>query len=424
MDARIAIVAALVIDDDEFTRKTIARALGKLGVATIYEAANGEEALICLAGTDSVDLIICDLNMPEVDGIETLRRLAEINSQARIILASSADPRVLRSAKQMALGFGLLTLQTIAKPITVAKLREAIAAPFPLASFRSAPAPVSITTDEFQRALAAQELLAHYQPKVAFATRAMVGAEALVRWNHPVHGLLSPSVFLPLAQQMGKLDELTDGVLAKAIAQCAAWQLHGIITSVSVNLPIVSLLSRELPARIDKILAAHSVSPSQLTLEVTEDGWLQQEAVAREVLTRLRVRGFGLSIDDFGTGYSTLQQLLHAPFNELKLDQSFVSKALEDEESRIVLSSSIVMAHQLKLEVVAEGIENAAQWRILADLGCDVAQGFYVARPMPGDQLPAWKAGWDASKANHYETCSENTTSPIQSSGIRSASYS
>jgi EAL domain-containing protein (putative c-di-GMP-specific phosphodiesterase class I) len=397
MDARIAIIAALVIDDDEFTRKTIARALGKLGAATIYEAANGEEALTCLAGTDAVDLIICDLNMPEVDGIETLRRLAEINSQARIILASGADPRVLRSAKQMALGLGLLTVQTMAKPITVAKLREALAAPCPRASSRIAPATVNITTDEFRRALAAQELLAHYQPKVAFATRAMVGAEALVRWNHPVHGLLSPSVFLPLAQQMGKLDELTDGVLAKAIAQCAAWQLHGIITSVSVNLPIVSLMSRELPVRIDKILAAHSVSPSQLTLEVTEDGWLQQEAVAREVLTRLRVRGFGLSIDDFGTGYSTLQQLLHAPFNELKLDQSFVSKALEDEESRIVLSSSIVMAHQLKLEVVAEGIENAAQWRVLADLGCDVAQGFYVARPMPGDQLPAWKAEWDAA---------------------------
>jgi EAL domain-containing protein (putative c-di-GMP-specific phosphodiesterase class I) len=328
-------------------------------------------------------------------------------------VAIGTHPKQLwsRHFRRAALGFGLHTLQTIAKPITVAKLREAIAAPCPRASFRSAPATVNITTDEFQRALAAQELLAHYQPKVAFSTRAMVGAEALVRWKHPVHGLLSPSVFLPLAQKMGKLDELTDGMLAKAIAQCATWQLHGIITSVSVNLPIVSLLSRELPARIDKILAAHSVGPSQLTLEVTEDGWLQQQAVAREVLTRLRVRGFGLSIDDFGTGYSTLQQLLHAPFNELKLDQSFVSKALEDEESRIVLSSSIVMAHQLKLEVVAEGIENAAQWRLLADLGCDVAQGFYVAvrcraiscqrgrpdgtplRRRPTDVRPAFVAG-------------------------------
>jgi EAL domain-containing protein (putative c-di-GMP-specific phosphodiesterase class I) len=151
---------------------------------------------------------------------------------------------------------------------------------------------------------------------------------------------------------------------------------------------MVSLLSRELPGRIGAILAAHGLAPSQLTLEVTEDGWLQQEAVARETVTRLRVHGFGLSIDDFGTGYSTHQQLLNAPFNELKLDQSFVSKALDDPESRIVLESTIRMAHQLELEVVAEGVETREQWSLLADLGCDVAQGYLVARPCRATLCP------------------------------------
>jgi EAL domain-containing protein (putative c-di-GMP-specific phosphodiesterase class I) len=396
MDGLATSFAALVIDDDAFTRQTIARMLAGLGATTTYEAANGTEALERLGRTETVDIIICDLNTPEVDGIETLRRIGELNRRARIVLASAADPRVLRSARETAAGFGLGTVQTLAKPLTAAKLRAALVEPHPRLSRHRAGSAAAITTDEFQRGLAAQELIAHYQPKVALADRTLRGTEALVRWKHPILGLISPNVFLPLAQQAGKLEELTDIVLATAIAQCAAWQVQGIVTSVSVNLPIVSLLSRELPARIDKILGNHSVSPGQLTLEVTEDGWLQQQAVAREVLTRLRVRGFGLSIDDFGTGYSTHQQLLHAPFSEMKLDQSFIAKALEDEESRVVLSSSIAMAHQLKIEVVAEGIETAAQWRLLAALGCDVAQGFFVAHPMPGDQLLGWKAGWDA----------------------------
>ena len=388
--------SALVIDDDAFTRTTTVHALRKIGATATFEAANGAEALSLLGEQTTVDVIICDLNMPEVDGVETLRRLAEHNRDARIILASGADSRVLRAAREAATGFGLPRVQTMAKPVTVAKLREAILEAGPELSPRHVGQAVTITIEELERGLAGPELIAYYQPKVAFGDRRLVGTEALVRWKHPTYGLLSPNAFLPLAQASGRLEELTERVLAKAIAQCAAWRRQGVMTGISVNLPIISLQSRELPARIDAILAEHAVEPGQLTLEVTEDGWLQQQSIAREVVTRLRVRGFGLSIDDFGTGYSTHQQLLNAPFNELKLDQSFVGKALVDSESRIVLASSIAMAHQLELEVVAEGIETQAQWELLAELGCDVAQGYLVARPMPGDQLVAWKSRWDA----------------------------
>ncbi|HEV2678354.1 MAG TPA: EAL domain-containing response regulator [Aliidongia sp.] len=389
--------SALVIDDDAFTRTTTVRALKAIGAEVTYQAANGAEALSLLGWQTTIDVIICDLNMPEVDGLETLRRLAEHNRHSRIILASGADSRVLRAAREAALAFGLPTVQTMAKPVTVAKLREAIVEPRPERSLFHVGPTVAITIEELERGLAAPELIAYYQPKVSFQTRQLTGTEALVRWKHPTHGLLSPAAFLPLVQAADKLEALTELVLVTAIAQCAAWRRCGVTTVVSVNLPIVSLLSRALPARIDAILAEHAVEPSQLTLEVTEDGWLQQQSVAREVGTRLRVRGFGLSIDDFGTGYSTHQQLLSAPFNELKLDQSFVSKAVVDAESRIVLASSIAMAHKLDLEVVAEGVETQAQWDLLAELGCDVAQGYLVARPMPGDQLVAWKAAWDAA---------------------------
>jgi len=397
MECPVAAFAALVIDDDAFTRKTTALVLKKLGAATVHEACNGEEALALLGAPTIVDVILCDLTMPEVDGVETLRRLAEHHRSARVILASGADARVLRAAREMGLAFGLPTVQIVAKPVTVAKLREAIAEPSPAPAGRIGGPGTRITIDELERGLAAAELIAYYQPKVSFATGRLVGVEALVRWKHPVYGVLSPFAFLPLAQRAGKLEELTDLVLETATAQCAAWQAEGIIAGVSVNLPMVSLLSRELPGRIGAILAAHGLAPGQLTLEVTEDGWLQQEAIARETVTRLRVHGFGLSIDDFGTGYSTHQQLLNAPFNELKLDQSFVGKALDDPESRIVLESTIRMAHQLDLEVVAEGVETRAQWALLADLGCDVAQGYLVARPMPGCELSAWKAAWEVA---------------------------
>jgi EAL domain-containing protein (putative c-di-GMP-specific phosphodiesterase class I) len=397
MDVQVAAFDALVIDDDEFARNTTVRALGKVGAATTYGAATGAEALAMLGDIKSVDLIICDLNMPGIDGVETLRRLSARNRTARIILVSSADPRVMRSAKEMAAGFGLLDVQTMAKPLTVAKLREAIGEPRPEAAGHRVSFAASVDIEEFHRGLTSDELTVYYQPKVSFSSRRLVGAEALVRWVHPIHGMLPPGVFLPVAERGGKLEQMTDFVLRAAVAQCAAWQQEGVTTGISVNLPVVSLLSRDLPNEIERILADHSLDPDRLTLEVTEDGWLQQKSVAREVLTRLRLRGFGLSIDDYGTGYSTPQQLLSAPFSEMKLDQSFVRKSLVDDESRIVLTSSILLAHELKLAVVAEGVETADQWRLLEGLGCDEAQGYLIARPMPGELLPVWLQKWGAA---------------------------
>ena len=392
--------SALVADDDEFSRRTAVRMLRLLGAGDVIEASDGDQALLHANARDgALDLVVCDLRMPQLDGIETLRGLAASHRSALFVLASATDSRLLRSARAMATTFGIESLGTIEKPVTMQKLRDIFASAedksaAPLVAQVQAPAFTGFTADDLARALAGGEFIAHFQPKVALGTRQVVGAEALARWHHPTHGILAPNQFMSGLQQSGLMGELTDVVIAQALTCCAGWNRAGLDLQVSVNLPVSLLIERDAPQRLEALAKHHCVAPEQLTLEVTEDGWLRQESVAREVLTRLRLRGFGLAIDDFGTGYSSVQQLLDAPFSEMKLDQSFVRAAPQDEEAAAVIASSVSLAHRLGMQVVAEGAETEAHWAHLAQAGCDFVQGYVVARAMPAGAFADWLAAW------------------------------
>lgn len=390
----------LVVDDDAFTRETTRRIVQRLGARTVLEAADGAEALLRFNEAPSIDLILCDLDMPGVDGIETLRILAARNPRARIILLSAADSRVLRSARETAAAFGLPPLLALQKPLTAAQLRDALAVEQEATSTDPSKVHSPATSADLFRGLEHGEFRPYYQPKVDMRTREPAGFEALVRWHHPIHGVLSPASFLGLAQDTGQIAALTDVMLELAVRDCVQWHRRGLQAGVSVNLPVPALSDRDLPNRLLHIVERQGLAPSSLTLEITEDGWLEQSETAREVLTRIRMRGFGLSIDDYGTGFSTAQQLLHAPFSELKIDQSFIRPMLDDEESAIVVASTILLAHRLKLKVVAEGVEDARLWSQLVRMGCDQAQGYYVARPLPAEQIAAWLTGWMQAKGS------------------------
>ncbi len=393
--------AALVVDDDDFSRRTAMRILQKLGAGSVAEAADGNEALRqATTGEPALDLIVCDLKMPQRDGIETLRGIAAANLSALIVLASGADARVLRSARDMAATFGLRSLRAIEKPVTMQKFRDIFADVAASGAVTAVSRPAraihaAITADEISAGLERDEFAAYFQPKVHMASRRVVGAEALVRWAHPQFGLLSPAAFFAALKTPRLFDALTEAMFEKSVRRCAALARAGLKLAISVNLPVTCLSDRDLPQRFEEVAHRHGVDPDHIILEVTEDGWLQNESIAREILTRLRVIGFHLSIDDFGTGYSTVQQLLQAPFCEMKIDQCFVRSAPDDLESAIVLKSSVALAHSLKLSVVGEGAETLSHWNMLASAGCDVVQGYFVARPMPGDELQDWIAAWN-----------------------------
>jgi diguanylate cyclase (GGDEF)-like protein len=247
------------------------------------------------------------------------------------------------------------------------------------------------TMEELRTALSADELVVHLQPQVSLTDERVVGVEALVRWNHPVRGLLSPAELLPAAEQAGLLRPLTDTVLELALTATARWWRHARVP-VSVNLSAANVNDLDLPSKVAAALHRHGLPPEALTLELVEDTLMADPERGREVLAELRRLGVRTSIDDYGTGYSSLAYLRHLPADELKLDRTLTFDVGTDPRAAAIVEHTVALAHALGLRLVAEGIEDAETGAALARLGCDVAQGFAIARPMPVEDFLRWLA--------------------------------
>jgi diguanylate cyclase (GGDEF)-like protein len=251
------------------------------------------------------------------------------------------------------------------------------------------------TTDRLQlvgdlrRAVAQNELELYFQPKVDLAGR-VVGAEALARWNHPKRGFVPPDVFIPLAEHTGLIRQLTSRVIDVALAQCRAWQDDGLDLAIAVNLSARDLLDLNLPDEVAALLEQHGVRPDLLELEITESSIIDQPARSIAVLDRLFEMGINLAIDDFGTGYSSLTYLQRLPVKTLKIDRSFVTRLRTNEADANIVRSTIDLGHNIGLVVVAEGVEDQDSFEQLATMGCDIAQGYHIARPMPADKFQGW----------------------------------
>jgi diguanylate cyclase (GGDEF)-like protein len=243
---------------------------------------------------------------------------------------------------------------------------------------------------ELRSGITRNELELHYQPKVRLSDKTVVGVEALVRWQHPEHGLMAPDEFIPLAEHTGLIRPLTLQVIATALDQCAQWRKDGLELGIAVNLSPRNLLDPDLPRQIKQLLDERNIPPNLLELEITENTIMADPKRAREVLMRLDAMRVWLAVDDFGTGYSSLSYLKQLPVTTLKVDRSFVMSMESDEDDAVIVRSTIALGRNLGLRVVAEGVESESALNELRDLGCDFAQGFHLSRPLPADELEAW----------------------------------
>ena len=253
----------------------------------------------------------------------------------------------------------------------------------------SSPARLALVAS-LRQAVGAAALEVYVQPKADLGTRAITGVEALARWTDPVRGPVPPDEFIPLAERSGLILQLTDVILERAITGCAGWQSEAPGIGVAVNLSARSLRDDNLDEQIGRLLRRYGLPADLLTLEITESSVMADPANTLGLLNRLRRRGIHLSIDDFGTGYSSLSYLRRLPVQEVKIDRSFVHRMDEDPENAAIVQSILQLAKALDLRVVAEGVEEDAEWRLLAELGCDVAQGYLLAHPMPVAEFGAW----------------------------------
>jgi diguanylate cyclase (GGDEF)-like protein len=251
---------------------------------------------------------------------------------------------------------------------------------------------------DLQRAVGAGELRLFLQPKIALASGELVGAEALLRWQHPTRGMVPPLDFIPFAEQTGFIRHLTAWVIGEILRISPQLASAGHALSLAVNLSTRDLMDLELPDKIAAQLARFSVPPHALKLEITESAIMDDPSRAESVLDRLHGMGLPLSIDDFGTGYSSLAYLKRLPVKELKIDRSFVMHLDREDGDHKIVRSTIDLAHTLDLEVVAEGVENLAIWRVLQSMGCDLAQGYFVSRPLPADQFETWARDWPSRR--------------------------
>ena len=339
------------------------------------------------------DIILLDLNMPDVDGIEVIRTLSDKKCMSRVILISGHDKGVLHSAEQLAQAHSVNVVASLSKPIQITGLQDVIknmSQDVPAAETVRENPGLLPSLDELRIAIANDQLVLHYQPQIDIITGELKGVEALVRWQHPDRGLIYPDLFISLAEENNLIGDLTSKVIALSMEQNRLWKNEGLDIRVSVNISAENITSLTLPEQLSDMLENTSLNPASLTLEITESALMGELVTSLEILTRLRMKGFGLSIDDFGTGYSSLSQLHRIPFTELKIDQSFIMKMETDDEAKAIVKTCIILGHELNMEVVAEGVETQEILDIIKDLKCDVAQGYHIARPMPHDKLLEW----------------------------------
>lgn len=389
----------LILDDDPSVGQTIELIAKAAGLETRFTSS--PDTFFRLVDEWQPDHLAIDLVMPDMDGVEVLARLAKRSCPARIIVTSGVDHRVLDAAGRSATERGLNIVGVLPKPFMPSALRRMFATPSASGVSPEAFAPRQpgqamaaggnylIQPHDIQAGLDGNQFFPVYQPKISCFSGQLVGFEALMRWRHPQLGMVPPDKFIGCAENSGLVDALTQRMFDLSLEWFA--QYYG---STSVRLAInISARSRLDDVFVEDIIGRCrkcGLAPGQLIFELTETSAMEDPVASLDLLTRMRMKGIHLSIDDLGTGFSSLLQLVRLPFSELKVDKSFVITASQSSESRQVVQAIVGLGQSLGIQSTAEGVEDRETLQFLRDIGCNFAQGFYIARPMPADEAARW----------------------------------
>jgi EAL domain-containing protein (putative c-di-GMP-specific phosphodiesterase class I)/signal transduction histidine kinase/DNA-binding response OmpR family regulator len=381
----------LLVDDDYIMHRVTSVMLGDLGVSNVINAMSAPAALdILQAHGDAIDVIICDLNMPDMDGIEFIRHLAGREFKGSLILTSGEDMRILKTVEKLAIEHDLQVIGVLEKPVSRIRLGELLDSLDQIKQEGTLILFDAITLPELENAIREGELDVYLQPKIEIASGQVVGVEALARWNHPLKGLVRPDAFISLAEDHGLIGALTDAVCRKTMEYAARLKALDYDLNVAINLSVDSLTDLAWPEKVTAIQRQFGLEAGSICFEITESRLMEHLSVALDILGRLSLKRFNLSIDDFGTGYSSMEQLQRIPFSELKIDRAFVHGAASEASALAILESSVLLAKKLNMTVVAEGVEDQQDWDTALRVGCDQIQGYFVAKPLPYTQLVRW----------------------------------
>ncbi|HND36866.1 MAG TPA: EAL domain-containing response regulator, partial [Nitrosomonas sp.] len=338
-------IKILILDDEPFMLKLLARMLANQGFVHVVCCNNGNDALAQLnVESTRPDLILLDLNMPEMDGIEFIRYLVERQFTGSLILVSGEDERMLKTTERLVQAHKIAVLGYLQKPVKPDALLAMLAQWSPPSKAAPTKPRKTYSADDIRLAIVRGELVNYYQPKVSVATGTVIGVETLVRWQHATDGLVFPNQFITVAESSGLINELTRLVLLNAFNQAKRWQQSGMDLRVAVNVSMDNLASLDFQDLVVDLATQVGIPPNKIVLEVTESQLMRDIRVSLEILTRLRLKRFHLSIDDFGTGHSSLAQLRDIPFDELKIDQGFVHQAWRDDTLRVIYDASLALA--------------------------------------------------------------------------------
>ncbi|MFZ0747448.1 MAG: EAL domain-containing response regulator [Terracidiphilus sp.] len=388
----------LVIDDDKVVGEIVSAAAKAMGLACV---ATKDPATYLSLIPSATTLILLDLMMPDMDGIEVLRLLGQQGCKARIVLMSGMDKRVLEIAEKLAQTLGLSVVGHLQKPFPLPELKAVLGAHTALeAAEVSAEGPlVTFSDDELRRAFDHGEFVLFYQPQINIASGNVTGVEALSRWEHPKLGLILPDQFIARVETLGLMDKLCWLSADRGLAEVKLFAgADGSLLRLSINASVRSLRDLRFPDILMSLATRHDFPAEKIVVEITETGLIHELSRTLDVLTRLRMKQIQLSIDDFGTGYAMMRQLQNVPATELKIDQSLIENMHASESDRVMVEKIIEMGHDLHMVVMAEGVMTQEQLSLLREMGCDGAQGFLFSPPLAAADLVDWLSAYSLGK--------------------------